>query len=84
MADRMIMVSSEQQEREELARQMAEMAENPLTETVEGGKYINAAGETVNAKGEPLKASKSAKAADEDEDESPKSASKSGARKGGK
>lgn len=30
-------------------------AEKPLDETVPGGRYVNAAGETVNAEGEKIK-----------------------------
>lgn len=66
MADRVVMMSAEQAAREELAKAMQAMAANPLSETVPGGEYVNAAGETVNAHGQPLaRAEREADAASE-------------------
>lgn len=56
-----VLQSSDDANRKALAAEMAKLRENPPSETVEGGRYLNAAGDVVNAAGKVLEA-----ASDED------------------
>lgn len=49
-----VLITSDQHAREQLAREMAAMKDNPLNETVPGGRYQGADGSFHDAEGRPL------------------------------
>lgn len=79
MAEKVIMVNSEAEARAQLAAEMAELAKNPPSRSVPGGRY-RVGGVLVNAEGKPLGKAK----ASDDEGEAPAAPAKSAAKSGRK
>ena len=74
-----VLITAAEMAQKQLAEDYAKLRAEGFGETVEGGDYINAAGERVNANGEPIGRKKAA--ADDDDAAPAKPAAKSASKR---